>query len=324
MTFDDHLTRLVTQLWNYRLENFAGRDHLFDDHREPSPPVFAPDHADWNILLRPGADDEETKSVLGALPASKRHPWFRSMKSTQALAQSVFGNLRANNKLGLLSSLLGDDGQPLFFRPSGCEPHTEMEHEVGYLKEKGQGGTNVGVLLNQGSYRIAVECKLAEADFGRCSKPLRKPEDTDYEHDYCNADYAPQQNRRFRCSLAGLGVAYWEYIPELFDGWSAGTDHCPCPLNRAYQLTRDLLAACVRPGLSVDPAGGHVVLIYDDRNPSFRQCGEAGKIYDTVKTSLRNPALLQKTTWQQVVACLRPDPEMAWLAEALAGKYGIA
>ncbi len=319
MATDDYLTTLVDQLWEYRRRHFADCDYLFDEHREPNPPVFTQPHASCNVLLRPGAGPEGRMAVREAIPVSKRHRWFRSMKSSQALAQSVFANLVVHRKMGILSQLMVDGGEPLSYRRPGSRIEVDLEYEVAYLGERRRGRTNLDVLFTQGPYRIAVECKLTESEFGKCSRPLLKPEDANY----CNGDYVRQQRREDRCSLSEIGVAYWKYIPQLFTGWLADVDQSPCPLNETYQLTRNLLAVCVRSDGSVDPASGHVVVLYDDRNPAFQESGEAGRVYDTVKNALQNPALLEKTTWQQVVACLRGDPEMAWLAQKIGDKYGI-
>ena len=63
-----------------------------------------------------------------------------------------------------------------------------------------------------------------------------------------------------------------KYVPDLFT-WKSDVDHVPCPLHKNYQLVRIILAACKRPTGSVLPEKGHVVLIYDERNPAFQKGG---------------------------------------------------
>jgi hypothetical protein len=65
-----------------------------DPHR---PPVFLAGHATSNLLLPPDAD--LVSSVVKMVPVAARHRWFRSMKSSQALTQSVFGALAATGHL---------------------------------------------------------------------------------------------------------------------------------------------------------------------------------------------------------------------------------
>ena len=96
----------------------------------------------------------------------------------------------------------------------------------------------------------------------------------------------------------------------------------PCPLRSTYQLVRNILAACVRPNGDLDPAG-YAVLLYDARNPEFAQGGKGYLAWQAVKSALRNPVLLRRCTWQELVACLRRDDQLHWLTEALRSKYGL-
>lgn len=322
MKGEDYQATLVRQLTEFRRRYFPNGDSLFVC-RESGPPVFLADHADANVLTPPRATEDMARAVVNAMPAGKRQRFFGSMKSSQALAQSVFGNLKASGKWQVLQSLTGDDGESIFFPAPGAEVQALLEHEMDYLDKKAQAASRVDVFLLQGPYRTAVECKLAEPAFGRCSRPLPKPDDTRSDKSTGDSSYTSQQGRPFRCSLAGAGAGYWGHIPDLLAKLPTGDDQCPCPLNRTYQLVRTVMAACIRPDGSVDPAGGHAVLVYDARNPAFADSGEAGQVYNAVKAFLREPGLLQKTTWQAIASCLRCDGETSWLAEALAEKYGI-
>jgi len=70
------------------------------------------------------------------------HKWFRSMTSSQALAPSVFANLKWHGKLGLLADLRGVDRLPVF--PSGVvrprysweTPNLDLEYHVNYLASR--------------------------------------------------------------------------------------------------------------------------------------------------------------------------------------------
>ena len=319
--------RLRLGFWRYRDEQFAGADDLFDDEYQPGgmqPPVFKSEYAHRNVLVRPDAGQAEIDAVLAAIPDGVHHKWFRSMRSSQALAQSVFANLKYHNKLGLLADLRGEDRLPIF--PSGVvrprlawdTPRLELEYQVNYLVEPRP--TSVDALFD-GQYRVAVECKLSEAEVGACSRPGLGPADANYERDHCDGSYTHQRGRRDRCVLTERGIAYWRYIPKLFT-WPADADLQPCPLRSTYQLVRNILAACVRPNGDLDLAA-HAVLLYDARNPGFAEGGKGYLACQAVRSALKNPVLLRRCTWQELVACLRRDAELNWLTEALRSKYGL-
>jgi hypothetical protein len=293
------------------------------DRVEPAlgrPPVFRVEYAHLNVLCRPGAPDEQ--AVLGAVPESRRHRWYRSMRSSQALAQSVFANLRASGRLELLRDLVTEDGERLVDRDI---EDLELEHVVDFLGEERGRETNVDALLRcSRGYRVAFECKLAEEDVGRCSRPqLRMGKDANYERDRCDGSYSVQAGRKARCSLTAVGIRYWEHVPALFT-WSTEEDHATCPLRETYQLSRNVIAACVQsPTHLVEPNQGHAVLLYDARNPAFREGGPGLRAFEQARCALRNPARLRRCTWQAMASRIREDPVVDWLGAALQAKYGI-
>ena len=92
-------------------------------------------------------------------------------------------------------------------------------------------------------------------------------------------------------------------------------DHRVCPLNSTYQLVRNLVATCVSAEGLVLPEA-RVVLMYDERNPSFQPGGSGWTAHHRVKSMLRDPRMLQRATWQNLVRLLRGDPRTMWLADA--------
>lgn len=314
---------VIKNFWEYRRKEFSQCDDCFDGPLVPNhrPPVFKKEHASRNVLLKDAKPEPLSTEVLNTIPEAKRQKWFRSMASSQALTQSVFGNLIAYRKLDCLRALVGDDGKPLFIRESSHSTNCQLEFEVDYLGEKSRGRTSVDVLFN-GNYRIAVECKLSETEVGRCSRPKLRPGNPSYAEQFCNGRYAVQLGRSLRCSLSEIGVRYWCYIPELFD-WSAKKDLDPCPLNSTYQLVRNLLAVCVDQTGRVSLDSGHVVLLYDGRNPAFQGDGKGITAWNTVRAALKKQSQMQKCTWQEIVTCLRADDTLDWLATGLTRKYGF-
>lgn len=289
------------------------------------PPVFKPAHADKNVLLKPGDSPEKHSTVIRMLACRKRHRHFASMRSSQALAQSVFGNLKAGKQLNCLRDLKDENGLSLF--PIADSDACSLEHEIDYLGEADHAQTSIDVMFNKG-YRVAVECKLSEETFGACSRPYLKNDEAQYLTDFCNGSYTFQMSRSERCSLTSKGIQYWKYVPQL-TSWLSDVDLVPCPLRSTYQIIRNLLAACVFPpnlrfdSPRLDPLNGHVVIIFDERNPAFRSGGQAHSVLLATKTSLKDPSRLRECSWQRIAAAMRKGTGLFWLTDALYLKYGF-
>lgn len=162
--------------------------------------------------------------------------------------------------------------------------------------------------------RVAVECKFTESEFGTCSRPRLQ---------HCDGNYQIQHGRQSRCALTEIDIRYWDYLPELFDRPS-DRDHCPCPFGTVYQLARNALAATVSPNGDINPTGGHVLVLYDARNPAFQGKGEAERQWDAALTACRVPGLLRRASWQSLMSALAKAPELRWLVDGMHEKYGIA
>lgn len=305
---------IVDTFRTHRRANFANDDSKFD--RLPNidtlrPPVFEKESADCNVLMPSSIDESNRKRLLNIIPKKSRHRWFGSMKSSQALAQSVFGNLRVSGNLGLLADLTTDEGKPLFLPDGASDAKSTLEYPVHSLREPRP--TEIDVFL-QSDHRVAVECKFAETHVGACSMPVRGK---------CDGTYYGETRPQKQCYLTERGIRYWDYIPNVLN-WKAGKDYKPCPLIKPYQLVRNILAVCVTANSRVDPAAGHAVLLYDERNPSFQDEGAGMIAWQECKDALKFPHLLQKCTWQVIARTLKKHPSQSWLTKALFDKYGIA
>ena len=111
-------------------------------------------------------------------------------------------------------------------------------------------------------------------------------------------------------------------MPELFK-WPSDFDLRPCPLHKTYQLVRNILAACIRPDGTIAPEYGHVVLIYDDRNPAFQPGGGGFLAFSQTRQALKNVRLLKKCSWQRIIRHLKTISILPWLLEKLELKYGL-
>lgn len=185
--------------------------------------MFLVPQARHNILTKPDATSEEISHLSGLLPRQGRHKWFRSMNSSQALAQSVFGNLALYNHLTCLAELSDDEGEPLFGKAQVSPQNFVMEHKINHLGEPRR--TSLDGFI-AGNYQVAIECKFTEAEVGCCSRPLLKPSDSNYGTDFCNGNFTQQLSRTERCPLTEIGVLYWRYVSELFE-WPNEIDLIP-------------------------------------------------------------------------------------------------
>jgi len=111
---------LCDQLWSWAKRHHKARLDL--RHR---PPVLAEPYAQDNILVPPD-DRRRARQIRQAIDSRHRHRWFASLKSSQALSQSVFAALAAYNRLHLLSGLVSECGRPAFF--TDCS-HVRLLHE---------------------------------------------------------------------------------------------------------------------------------------------------------------------------------------------------
>ncbi|MBE0688176.1 MAG: hypothetical protein IH585_19445 [Anaerolineaceae bacterium] len=309
-------SNLHQRYWTY-LQTYHPDWAFFLDPKHPQekgPPVFLPMFADFNVIAHPEANLDEKERLLEFIPNYEHHKWFRSKNSSQALAQSVFGNLAIYGYIENLSDLLDDEGSLLF---SGAQLNTEkfcMEHKVSYLGESQP--TSLDGYFD-GAYRVAIEYKFTESEVGSCSHVQLKPG----HPTWCDGRYT-LKGRAHRCPLISTGVKYWGFVPELFD-WKNDEDLSPCPLFRNYQLVRNVLAIGVQPDGSVSLDKGHAVLIYDLRNPAFQEGGKGDQEFQKTRSALKNQSMLRKTSWQSITEFMRRNSILPWLTEELEKKYGL-
>jgi hypothetical protein len=311
-----YVDNLVGQFWSYRQQAFAGHDHLFDRQARTGlrPPVFLKSAETHNVLVDPQLDLPARNRILSTIPPWKRHRWFRSMKSSQALVQCVFGTLKTLGMLHILADVVSEENNRSFDFGGG-EPDAELEKSVKTLGELAGHTTEVDLLLSL-DRRVAVECKLAEQDVGTCSRT--NPKTATRFH--CDGSYTHQHGRTARCSLTEAGISYWRFIPHLFR-WDGTGVIVECPLRHTYQIVRNVLAACVRDG-EVDANSGVAVLVYDERNPAFAK-GKGFHAYQAMRHALLKPHCLCRVKWQSILAEMRKHQELNWLTGQVKLKYGL-
>ena len=318
----DYKKDLIDRYWNYQVTQNSLRSNYLDGfHEAPkSPPVFKRSEAWRNVLVDPKAKSIEKNRLLALIPDGERHKWFGSMNSSQALAQSVLGNLAIHDQLEFLSDLKSYEGHPLFGEADLSPQKFSMEHKIDFLGEPHK-QTSLDAHFS-GDYQIAIECKFTEPEVGTCSRPKLPITASNYKNEYCNGSYSVQKPRKNRCSLTEIDVLYWQYVPSQFN-WSNNCDYLLCPLYKNYQLVRNILAVSAYEDGIVSQNKGHVILIYDARNPAFQENGAGFKAYQNTRVALHSPEMLRKFSWQRIIEHVRHHNLLPWLTDELSLKYGF-
>ena len=317
----NYKAELNQRYWEYQKEEFPNWEEYLEKSfaQNGRPPVFLAHEAWRNIIINPKASEQEKVALFGLIPEGEHHKWFRSMNSSQALALSILGNLAVHNSFEYLSDLQDDEGNNLFGSAQITSSNFLMEHRIDYLGEHRH--TSLDGYIS-GGYRVAIECKFTETEVGTCSRPRLTPADPNFGSEFCNGTYSQQWGRDERCPLTGSGVLYWQYIPAFFK-FGNDADLDPCPLNKNYQLVRNVLAIGVNENGSVSTEDGHAILIYDERNPAFMKDGHGLISYSEIITALKPPDMLRKCSWQKITDCIRQNKILPWLTDQLAIKYGL-
>mgnify|MGYP000935015871 CR=1 FL=1 len=318
----EYKNTLLDRYWEYQRSRYPDWRRYFErpQAQDGRPPVFLVQEAWRNVIVNPDADLKNQTALQNMIPEGEHHKWFRSLNSSQALALSVFGNLVLHNASDVLTGLTDGDGNNLF----GLSPITlenfSLEHKIDFLGERRR--TSLDAFLS-GAQRVAIECKYTEQEFGTCRRPKLSPGEDEFQQEHCNGSYEYQAGRVERCPLTISGVRYWEFVPGLFKFGNAD-DHKPCPLNKNYQLVRNILAIGLQEeDTQISLEKGHVVVVYDERNPAFQKGGGAVDSYLETKSALKNPQMLRKCSWQMIIHAMRQRKVLGWLTEELAAKYGF-
>ena len=112
---------LLTRFKSYREKYFSKQDGLFhDDYTH----VFKKNQANFNLF-------NPQQGVY--IPVKRRHRWFHSMFSSQALTVSVFGAIMQREDLHLLNDVRDDEGEPLLRFVLDGKP--EFDYPVQTLNE---------------------------------------------------------------------------------------------------------------------------------------------------------------------------------------------
>lgn len=100
----DYKADLNRRYWGYQKSQFSNGLNFFDRPyaQDERPPVFITSESWRNIIINPTASQQEINNLLALVPEGEKHKMFRSMNSSQALTQSILGNLAIHKSLYLV------------------------------------------------------------------------------------------------------------------------------------------------------------------------------------------------------------------------------
>ena len=179
----------------------------------------------------------------GAISDWLAFPWHRDKTSriqahkahsSQAIAIDVFGALKmSTDRDRVLDAIARHVGVAPGGPWSIALQWTDTDRLLGEPRP-----TQVDALAIGSKAALVIECKFTEPE-GKCSQTsssrTRQPQ--------CNGSYTDQVNPtsgvRSRCTLAGKGIRYWDYIPKVL-ALDPTADYAPCPFagcaTRCWQL----------------------------------------------------------------------------------------
>lgn len=258
---------------------FAGHPELRGSHRHCAVNMEAALPTNWSRL----AD---------RIPLRCRHRHHLSGKSSQILALGLLGPAsEIDPSLGWLWTLVGSPASPV-----APDTLVQFEYEVApTLLNEAPHVTTIDYLVTAPDIVICTEAKWAERGLGPCS--CARQEDGDPTIGECTERILRRQG-------------YWDAAREIF-GLPALEARTYCPISTSYQAIRNVAAARALAGQRKCA----FLLIYDDNNPYFRQCGEwpgwPALLRETL--SKRDGFLFRTVSWQELVTMLPLDEYVrAW------------
>lgn len=108
-SYTDYEKAVLQTLWAWANQHHQGE--LDGGKRAGRPLVLERQFASANVLV----PTSKANKIRASIHPNQRHRRFRSLKSSQALAQSAFGAIRAFDRLDLLQGVNAECGRPAFF-----------------------------------------------------------------------------------------------------------------------------------------------------------------------------------------------------------------
>lgn len=227
------------------------------------------------------------------------HRYVHHGLSSQAMLFNLIGPLLVGKGLEPVRESFA--GQGVAWPKGEVSASFEYEDRTLFNEDTGQ-PTSIDLVLTDemGHPRVFVEGKLVEREFGGCSVFARGDCDgRNPTHDFS------------LCYLHHIGRRYWELLDKHnFLSGPIG-QNATCILSTYYQFFREVIFAL--------ELGGPLVLLTDDRSPTFSCDGPQGTrgllplLISLVPASLHGH--IASVSIQQVVAAIKSSGRHEWITE---------
>ena len=111
--------------------------------------VFFREFEVGNLLIDPKLNEDDRTYLINMIPALDRHGLFGSLRSSQALTQTVFGSLAAMGRLDLLANLETEEGERPFQPGPLGQADLQLEVKVSHLNEPRPTSKDRGILRTE-------------------------------------------------------------------------------------------------------------------------------------------------------------------------------
>ena len=269
------------------------------------------DRDDWREnIIEPRVADFVTRLQTNRQSQGRPFPlhrWIHHGLSSQALLFNLLGPIIVNCQWDVVDRIF----QEADIRLKGSVLGVDLEIEDRAVFEEWQGQpTSVDLVCRTDTDEgVYVEFKFTEAEFGGCSV---------FERGNCDGRN-PAANFDL-CYLHTLGRRYWPLLEKHSLLTNAVRAESRCPFIDLYQAYRVLLFALEK--------GGHFLLMYDERNPSFLaqtprlRRGLFARFEEALPAEAR--ARCHSITHQAMVAILERQGNADWLIEVQEKYFGSA
>jgi len=304
--------------WEEDLKRHLARyfkDKKFKDEKFPISSRHAyilAKHSDWheNIILGRVWKyiEEQRKEHYEHKQPFPLHKWVHHGLSSQAFLFNLLGPLVVDEQWHIFDEILHQAGVQL--STGVVSAKFEVEDPEVFNERYGQPTSIDLCLYTEANENVFIEFKFTEKNFGGCS--VFGDGDCDGRNPANNFDL---------CYLHHIGRQYWQLMEKHGLLTEQMKRDSQCPFSTLYQLYRLILFALENFGLE---KGGHFLLIYDERNPSFLverdniKRGLFNRVCESLPANIQNKCHVLSV--QSILPILQKHPNLDWTNE-LKKKY---